>query len=339
MVILVTGASGFLGSVHVTSLLAKDEYDNKDIRCLVRKTSETDYLKSLGVNLVYGDLTNSDSLGGIMEDVTTVYHLAAIVINEAVSQEIMMKVNLGGTKSLLKEFLKATTTEKFVFASSIGVYGFDFPQKSVPESYHLEPANAYQQSKLMAEELLWEYCQTNGIDVSAIRNPLILGPRDTVTSLRVCQGLLAEEIPLMGKGKNTFSVVDARDSSQAMILTTNNPKAKGQAYNVKSFDVSQKDYFNFYADACGAPRPTKSYPYWFLYLFAWFKEKTSPPGEEVLVTRTRIKRYSSYRMLDTTKISKELDYTPNHPEPKKAIQDSVDWLIAHDYLNPEKSRK
>ncbi|MBD3189997.1 MAG: NAD-dependent epimerase/dehydratase family protein [Candidatus Heimdallarchaeota archaeon] len=339
MVILITGASGFLGSLHTKILLENNDYDKKDIRCLVRKTSTVDFLKSLEVNLVYGDLTNPDSLTDVMEDVTEVHHLAAMIINEAVSQEMMMKVNLGGTRILLEEFLKSTTTEKFVFASTIGVYGFDFPKTPVPESYPLEPANAYQKSKLLAEKLLWEYCSTNGLNASAIRNPLILGPRDTVTSLRVCQGLLEEKIPLLGKGNNTFSVVDARDSSRAMMLAAQNPKAKGQAYNIKSFDISQKDYFNFYADACGATRPTKSYPYWLIYLFAWFKEKTTPPEEEVLVTRTRIKRYGSYRMIDITKISEELNFQPRHGEPQKAIEDSVDWLISNDYLKSEKRNK
>jgi nucleoside-diphosphate-sugar epimerase len=332
MVILVTGASGFLGSVHVKQLLESSKYDKNDIRVLVRKTSKTEHLKKLGVELFQGELTSLESLHGIMTDVTDVYHLAAIVINEAVSSKVMYDVNVGGTKRLLQEFLQENSTQKFILASSIGVYGFTFPKKAVSEDYRKKPNNAYQKSKLMAEEVLWRAVEEHDIHCSAIRNPLITGPGDTVTSIRVCQALNNDQIKIMGDGTNKFSMVDARDSSKAMLFAANNPKAKREAFNVKSYDIKQIDYFTYYAQACGADIPQKHLPKWVIYLYAWWKELTTPKGKEVMITRTRVDRYSDTRMLDIAKIMKDLAFQPDYSNPKEVIFDSVNWLKERNLL-------
>ncbi len=69
---LVTGATGFIGK-HLVGTLVEQ---GRDVRCLVRKTSNTQYLDDLGVELYYGDLLDKDSLKDIVKDVNIVYHLA-----------------------------------------------------------------------------------------------------------------------------------------------------------------------------------------------------------------------------------------------------------------------
>lgn len=333
MVLLVTGATGFLGGVLVRHLIKEENIEAKNIRFLVRDFEDYQDLIKLGTKPFIGDLEDPNSLNGIMKDVTTVYHNAAIVINEAVTPEVMMKINYIGSNKLVDEFLNSNAAEKFVFASSFGVYGMKFPKYALTEEHKKNPANAYQTSKLKAEEYLQSKHKENGLNYSAIRNSLIVGPRDIVTSLRVCQGLMDKKIPYLGKGNNDFSMVDARDSSRAMIECVKNPASKGKAYNVKSFDITQRDYFNYYSDACKTSRPNKKYPYWLAYLFAWFKEKTTPKDQEVLITRTRVDRYCNTRLLDDSKIRKELNFEPIHTDSKKVIQESVDWLFENKFLN------
>jgi len=69
---LITGASGFIGKHLVRTLVEQ----GRDVRCLVRKTSDTQYLNDLGVELFYGDLLNRNSLKDIAKNVNIVYHLA-----------------------------------------------------------------------------------------------------------------------------------------------------------------------------------------------------------------------------------------------------------------------
>ncbi|HUT82958.1 MAG TPA: NAD-dependent epimerase/dehydratase family protein [Candidatus Bathyarchaeia archaeon] len=332
MTILVTGVTGFLGSVLIRELIHNESFVGKDIRILAMPHENVDVLKKMGIDIFVGDLRDKNSLIGIMKDITTVYHNAAIIVNEAVSREEMMLINYQGTVALAEGFLKEKAAEKFVFASTLGVYGMKYPNYPVPESGPIKPANNYQESKYLAEKYLLDLAETNGINTSAIRNSLILGPGDTSTSPRLARGLLDGKIPYLGKGTNRFSMVDARDSSRAMILTTKKPNSKGEAYNVKSFDINQKDYFDYYAEACNNCYPQKQYPYWLAYLFAWLKEKTTPKGQEALITRTRVKRYGSTRLLDTTKIEQTLGFKPKYTDPKIVIKDSIDWLCKNNYL-------
>jgi nucleoside-diphosphate-sugar epimerase len=313
-------------------LIEHENIPPKDIRFLVRDFEDYKDLVDLGCQPFIGDLIDPKSLKGITQDITTVYHNAAIVINEAASPEIMMKVNHYGTIALVEDFMKSNSTEKFVFASSFGVYGFNFPKYPITEEYKINPANAYQESKWESEKYLQAKFQENGINYSAIRNSLIVGPRDIVTSPRVCQGLIEGNIPYLGKGKNLLSMVDARDSSRAMIKTAKDSNAKGQAYNIKSFDISQRNYFNFYSEACNIPYPKKKYPCWVAFLFAWFKELTTPKDQEVLITRTRVKRYCNTRLFDTSKIEQELNFKPLHTDSKKVISESVSWLVENKLL-------
>ncbi len=89
---------------------------------------------------------------------------------------------------------------------------------------------------------------------------------------------------------------------------------------------------SFYADACGGCYPKRSVPVWLAYLFAWFKELTTPKGKEVLVSRNRIRRFTNTRLLDTTKIETELGFTPEHTDAKTVISEAVRWLIDNGYL-------
>ena len=331
-IILITGVTGFLGGVHLANILENEDINPNEIRILMMKHENKEPYKKLGVDVFIGDLQDSESLKGIMDDVTTVYHNAAIVINDACSREVMMKVNYQGTISLAEEFLNENTTEKFVFASSFGVYGLRFPKVAICENHPVNPVNNYQESKYLAEKYIIELSKDHSVNSSAIRNSLILGPGDKVTSLRISSGLINGQIPYMGNGKNMLSAVDVRDSSTAMILTSKNPVSKGQIYNVKSFDVTQKEYFDSYAKACGDCFPKKKYPYWLVYLFAWYKELSTPKNKEVLITRTRVDRYCNCRILDTTKIENELGFKPKYSNFDEVINESVQWLIENNYI-------
>lgn len=332
LVVLVTGVTGFLGGVHLKNLIENNDFSRKDLRVLIMEHEDPTPFIDKGIDVFVGDLAFPESLSGIMKDVLVVYHIAAIPINEAANRDVMMRTNYGGTIKLAEEFLREESTEKFVYASTFGVYGMQFPKHPVAEDYLKNPDNNYQESKYLAEKHLLSLAKEQDLNVTSIRNSLILGPGDKVTSFRIANGLLNNQIFYLGHGRYLSSYVDARDSSEGMILATKTSKAKGEAYNIKSFDISQKEIFDLYAKACGGCYPSKKYPVFLAYLFAWFKEKTTKKGEESLVSRTRVKRYTNNRLLDTTKIEKDLGYQPQHTNKEKVINESIDWLVKNNLL-------
>ena len=105
MVVLVTGATGFLGGVLIRKLLKEEKLTGKDIRVFALQDECCVDLEEQGIEIIRGDLQHLDSVKGLLKDVSTVYHNAAIVITESVSRDVMMKVNFQATIELAKEFI------------------------------------------------------------------------------------------------------------------------------------------------------------------------------------------------------------------------------------------
>jgi nucleoside-diphosphate-sugar epimerase len=101
MKVLVTGASGFLGS-HVAERLKKAGHD---VRVLVRKTSNRKFLDTLGVELAYGAIEDAAAVEEAVKGVDAIVHSAGIV--KARSKEEYFSTNVQGTKNLLEAAKKA----------------------------------------------------------------------------------------------------------------------------------------------------------------------------------------------------------------------------------------
>ncbi len=142
--ILITGATGFLGG----SIVGKIAEKRKDIRILA-----IDYENAGRVypefDVVKGDITRKETLSGVGRDVDTVVHLAGLVSYSKKKRDNLMLINHEGTKNLLEECKNAG---RFVFSSSVSVYGEIAPGEKADEDYQRNPINAYGLSKLMAEQ-------------------------------------------------------------------------------------------------------------------------------------------------------------------------------------------
>src|SRR6185437_9349626 len=110
-VCLVTGASGFIGGRLTQRLIA----EGHPVRCLVRASSDTSHLESLGVEIAVGDLTSARSLHGAVEGCDYVFHCGALVSDWATTQEIT-RTNVDGTRSLLEASVGASV-QRFIHFS------------------------------------------------------------------------------------------------------------------------------------------------------------------------------------------------------------------------------
>ena len=112
--VLVTGGSGFLGSAVVRALMGR----GARVRALVRSTSPRDNLSDLDCDVVAGDLTNRESLTAALRGVRYLFHVAADYRFWARDPSIIMRVNVEGTGSLMREALSAGV-ERIVHTSSV----------------------------------------------------------------------------------------------------------------------------------------------------------------------------------------------------------------------------
>ncbi|MHA1441109.1 MAG: NAD-dependent epimerase/dehydratase family protein [Candidatus Heimdallarchaeota archaeon] len=338
MAILVTGGTGFLGGELVKQMVTNKKWGIKkeDIFVLIRENSDIDTLKKLGVEFKIGDLGKPETLAKAVKGINTIYHLGAVVLDQ-VSIEMVQKINVKGTQALIDAFVKEKTAKKFVFVSTWGVYGYDVSSKPMTEEQPFQPTNDYHKSKLAAELIVWDYHKKYNLPVATARFPSILGPGDTLTSTRVVQGFFENKIKRIGNGKNISSAVHVVDAVNALITMGLNGDTS-EAYNVKSYDLSQLDYWGTFKEEINYQKKIPVFPYWLAYLYAWSKEigAKMKGKRQPTLTRNRAKRYGKTRILDISKIKEKLDWKPIHTDGAQVIRDSVQWLKDNDFIDLEK---
>lgn len=169
---LVTGATGFIGLRLVERLVERGE----EVACLVRGTSDTTRLETLGVRLVEGSLGDEETLRRALGEAApgVVYHLAGLT--HAVKREDFLRVNAGGTERLCGLATDLPTPPTFVVVSSLAAAGPSPPGEPHVESTAPQPISHYGRSKLTAEYSA--RIHANELPISIVRPPVVFGPGD-----------------------------------------------------------------------------------------------------------------------------------------------------------------
>lgn len=268
---LVTGATGLLGS-HIVEQLCKQ---GRPVRALVRPGSDLAWLKTQPVELAYGDVTDAESVREACRGCEVVFHSAAKVGDWGPWEEFQ-RVTIDGTRNVVEAAI-AAGVRRLVHISSISTYGYHTREGTIDESfdlgYKLYRWAYYSKSKVEAERIVWQAHRESRIELSVIRPAWIYGPRDRATIARLYTMVRGGKAKILGRGDNRLNVVYAGNVAEAAILAGYMPEANGEAFNCSNDgELTQQQYFDLLADACGAPRITRHAPYRAAYFVGFLLE-------------------------------------------------------------------
>jgi len=222
MKILITGATGKVGSRFVPRMLAK----GYDVRILVRDAAKASALVKLGARVVIGDLYSTDTLPPAVDGIDAVIHLAAF-FRTFTDNEGIIKTNHTGTVALANASI-AAGIKRFIFASTGNVYrsGYQHPAKE-DDAVNINDPRAYSSSKIAAEQELLSLHKNKGLDVRILRLGFVYGDRDPH---------IEEILPLLKKMKrhsgSRMHMVHHLDAAQALTLLLHTEGLNGEIFNV-----------------------------------------------------------------------------------------------------------
>ena len=324
MRVAVTGGTGFIGSHLVEKLVSQVDA----VRVLVRKSSDTEVLERLGVDLVYGDVLNFESVERLVKDVDVVYHAAAKVYGGSASE--ILKVNSEGTVNVLDACVGGSI-DRFVYTSSIGVMG-SIGNPPEDETCLYNPRSPYDKSKCEAEKTALVYCREKGVPVVVVRPTVVYGPRNLYL-LRLYQMIQNGDFRIIGSMSNLMHPCYIENCVDGISLAAEKPKAVGQVYIIgDEKPVTWLEYVNAVAEEIGVNKPSKHIPVWVLKAVAGFSElKSWMFGSEPYLTRYWVDEVTKNFAYDITKAKNELDYNPKISL-REGVSRTVKWYKQNDFL-------
>jgi nucleoside-diphosphate-sugar epimerase len=266
---VLTGGTGLLGSHIAEQLAARGER----VRAIVRPTSDTAFLRSLGAELVEGSLDDVASLRRAVAGADLVYHCAAHV-GDWGAWHVFKRNVIQATGNLL-DACRQEEVGRVLHVSSIMVYGHpksrgsDLFTEDEPLGQHLWMWDYYASSKIAAEKL----CRAYPGALTIVRPSWLYGPRDRRTLPSFVKALRAGRVRILGKGDNLINLIYADDVADGAIRAATAPQAVGQAYNLSSEgDMTQHQLLDLMTDAIGWPRITRHISMRWAYLGGLFSE-------------------------------------------------------------------
>jgi len=179
MRVVITGGAGFLGTRLARSILARGRLiDASGIERGLRKLVLIDVapasVSDPRVEVVTGDLADSALVErAITSDTDSIFHLAAVVSGQAEAEfDTGMHVNLDATRVLLERCRRLARPPKFVFASSLAVFGGALPDP-VRDDSPITPQTSYGAQKAMGELMVYDMTRKGYIDGRSLRLPTV----------------------------------------------------------------------------------------------------------------------------------------------------------------------
>ena len=326
--VLVTGATGFVGSAVVRTLLQA----GYPVRALVRPTSPRINLSGLTVDVVEGDICAAESVTRALAGVRFLFHVAADYRLWAPDPKEIVRTNVDGTRTVM-EAAQRTGVERIVYTSSVATLALRPGGEPADETRPLQPAaavGAYKRSKVAAERLVELMVKRDRLPAVIVNPSTPIGPRDvrpTPTGRVIVEAARGRMPGFVDTGLNLVHVDDVAAGHLAALRRGR----VGERYILGGQNVLLADMLAEIARLLGRPRPRLRFPLPLIYPIALAAETIAAvTRHEPFVTLDGL-RMARHRMFFTSsKAERELGYRARPYA--EGLKDAVDWFRQAGYL-------
>ena len=321
--VLITGATGFIGGHLVKANLAK----GYSVRALVLPDDPGESaLTSKGVETVTGDIRDYEAVKRAASGVDTIFHCAAVVTDWA-PKKLFQEVIVRGTENICKASVAAGVS-RLVDMSTNDVFGTDESQV-MDETFPLQPwREPYPDSKIEAEKISWRYHREQGLPVTMVYPCWAYGEGDQTFVPLLADAIVKRELIFWRKDVIVWPTY-IENLVDLLMLIAEDDRALGNGYLVHDGEsTTLQEFCAEIARSLGVPPITTHIPYPAAYAGAvamelvWktFRKKTRP-----LLTTYTVKNLGSRLKFSIAKAERELGWQPKI-SCKEGLGRTMEWV-------------
>ncbi|HMP77611.1 MAG TPA: NAD-dependent epimerase/dehydratase family protein [Kiritimatiellia bacterium] len=324
--VLVTGATGFTGSV----LLRKLVECGVTVHAIARN-EPPEALRALPVKWFRGQVYDPAVVREAAAGVQFIFHVAAAYRAAGIADEVYELVHVTSTKLLVEAAAAQPGFQRFVHVSTVGVHGhIDNPPAD--ETYRFAPGDLYQNTKAEAERWLHAIAPRFNLNYTVIRPAAIMGADDT-RLLKVFKLATKPVFPMLGFGRCLYHLIHVEDLADAMLVAAVHPAAAGEAFIIGNTEpIRLADMGRTIAHTLGRPFIPVRIPAWPFFLAAGLCEALCKPlGLEPPIHRRRVAFFTKDRAFNTAKMRDRLGFTPRFTN-EQGIRETAKGYVAKGWL-------
>jgi nucleoside-diphosphate-sugar epimerase len=326
--ILVTGATGYIGG-RLAERLARET--KARVRVLARTPAKAAWLAELGCEVAIGDVTDPASIQQAMQGCTLVYHAAAWVSERGQRAEVWA-VNVTGTQTVLDAAIAARVA-RFVQISSCGVYG-SLQRHGIDETTPMrKTGDLYSDSKVDAEELVWQAHRDHGLPIVIARPSQVYGLGSPQFTLRPLRMIRKGQLVLIDGGRHLCKPIYIDNLVDGLLLCGSVDDAIGHAFNFADPQPQPwRIFFGAYAEMLGCKR-LPSVPFAVAWVGAALIESVARlRGRPAPFNRRVVRTLHSNNSFDCTRAQQYLGWQPRVGL-EEGMKRTAEWLHQNGLLD------
>ncbi|SHF77382.1 Nucleoside-diphosphate-sugar epimerase [Prevotella scopos JCM 17725] len=326
--ILITGASGFIGSFIVEEALRR----GMETWAVVRRTSSREYLQDERIHFIELDFSSVDKLKEQLSGHQFDYVVHAAGVTKCLNKEDFFRVNRDGTRNFVQALQKLNQPlERFVFLSSLSIFGAireQQPYKEIEPTDTPHPNTAYGKSKLEAEQLL-----PSSFPYVILRPTGVYGPREKDYFL-MAKSIKGHSDFAVGYKQQDITFVYVKDVVQATFLALDHGKT-GSAYFLSDGKVYQSTTFSdLIHEELGRPWWVRiTAPIWVLRVVTFFGDLIAQMTGKISALNNdkyQILKQRNWRC-NVRPAIEELGYKPEY-DLKRGVKETIEWYKKEGWL-------